>query len=136
MRSVWKWSVAPATVHQQLKCPLRQVSQSFQETCTLVMLCPTLKNISIKSPGKFWQVGFSRSTKRFVQLGRLDQPRQFAETRNFPFRFHVMVWGAQQPTWLENLPQAEQVAEIKEWFAAVSTRYSGENAPRISGSGE
>jgi len=36
---------------------------------------------------------------------------------------HVMVWGNQQPEWMENLPPAEQRAEIEEWFAAVAQRY-------------
>lgn len=82
--------------------------------------------VTPENSGKWASVEVQRDSFNWAAL---DQARQFAKTRNFPFRFHVMVWGAQQPTWLENLPQAEQVAEIKEWFAAVSTRYSGENAP-------
>lgn len=82
--------------------------------------------VTPENSGKWASVEVQRDS---FNWGALDQARQFAKTHNFPFRFHVMVWGAQQPTWLENLPQAEQVAEIKEWFAAVSTRYSGENAP-------
>ncbi len=61
--------------------------------------------------------------------GPLDEARQFAKDNGFPFRFHVMVWGSQQPSWLEALPPTEQLAEIREWFEAVSTRYSGEDAP-------
>jgi endo-1,4-beta-xylanase len=34
-----------------------------------------------------------------------------------------MVWGNQQPEWMETLPPAEQRAEIEEWFAAVAQRY-------------
>lgn len=82
--------------------------------------------VTPENSGKWASVEVQRDSFNWAAL---DQARQFAKTHNFPFRFHVMVWGAQQPTWLENLPQAEQVAEIKEWFAAVSTRYSGENAP-------
>ncbi|WP_421795987.1 endo-1,4-beta-xylanase [Haliscomenobacter sp.] len=82
--------------------------------------------VTPENSGKWASVEVQRDSFNWAAL---DQARQFAKTNNFPFRFHVMVWGAQQPTWLENLPQAEQVAEIKEWFAAVSTRYSGENAP-------
>ena len=34
-----------------------------------------------------------------------------------------MVWGNQQPEWMETLPPAEQREEIEEWFAAVAQRY-------------
>ncbi|WP_373550052.1 endo-1,4-beta-xylanase [Haliscomenobacter sp.] len=82
--------------------------------------------VTPENSGKWASVEVQRDSFNWTAL---DQARQFAKNQNFPFRFHVMVWGAQQPAWLENLPQAEQVEEIKEWFAAVSTRYSGENAP-------
>ncbi|UOQ64269.1 hypothetical protein [Hymenobacter volaticus] len=31
--------------------------------------------------------------------------------------------GQQQPLWIEDLPAAEQLMEINEWFAAVAARY-------------
>ena len=36
---------------------------------------------------------------------------------------HTLVWGNQQPGWIEALPPAEQLTEIEEWFAAVAARY-------------
>ena len=36
---------------------------------------------------------------------------------------HTLIWGNQQPAWIEALPPAEQLDEIKEWFAAVAARY-------------
>jgi len=82
--------------------------------------------VTPENSGKWASVEVQRDSFNWAAL---DQARQFAKSNNFPFRFHVMVWGAQQPTWLESLSQAEQVEELKEWFVAVSTRYSGENAP-------
>ncbi|HEY0504783.1 MAG TPA: endo-1,4-beta-xylanase [Lysobacter sp.] len=53
----------------------------------------------------------------------LDAAYQFARQHGFPFQMHVMVWGNQQPEWMEKLPVAEQREEIEEWFAAVAQRY-------------
>ena len=52
----------------------------------------------------------------------LDQAVQLAEDNGFPFRFHVLLWGSQQPDWIEELPAAEQLEEIRQWFEAVSQR--------------
>jgi endo-1,4-beta-xylanase len=34
-----------------------------------------------------------------------------------------LIWGNQQPAWIETLPPAEQLEEIDEWFAALAERY-------------
>ena len=54
---------------------------------------------------------------------QLDQAYNFAKANGFPFNFHVLLWGNQQPTWMATLPPEEQLAEIKKWFAAVAARY-------------
>src|SRR3954471_6283867 len=53
----------------------------------------------------------------------LDQAYNFAKTNHFPFNFHVLLWGNQQPTWMATLPPDEQLAEIKKWMATVAARY-------------
>lgn len=53
----------------------------------------------------------------------LDAAYQFARSHGFPFQMHVMIWGNQQPEWVETLPPKEQREEIEEWFAAVAQRY-------------
>ena len=53
----------------------------------------------------------------------LDAAYEHAKTNGIPFRFHVLVWGAQQPGWIDSLPQDEQLEEIEEWFRAVAERY-------------
>lgn len=52
-----------------------------------------------------------------------DAAYGFAKEHGFPFHYHVLVWGNQQPEWIEKLPPAEQREEIEEWFAAVAQRY-------------
>lgn len=53
----------------------------------------------------------------------LDDAYRFAQSHGLPFQMHVMVWGNQQPEWMETLPPAEQREEIEEWFSAVAARY-------------
>ena len=53
----------------------------------------------------------------------LDEAYRFAQAHGMPFQMHVMVWGNQQPEWMETLPPAEQREEIEEWFTAVAARY-------------
>jgi endo-1,4-beta-xylanase len=55
----------------------------------------------------------------------LDEALAVAEANEFPFRFHVLLWGSQQPDWIEDLPPEEQLAEIRQWFEAVAERYGG-----------
>jgi len=57
------------------------------------------------------------------QWAGVDEALALAEANGFPFRFHVLVWGSQQPTWIETLPPEEQLAEIRRWFEAVNERY-------------
>ena len=37
---------------------------------------------------------------------------------------HTLIWGNQQPAWIESLPANEQREEIEEWFAAVAAAVS------------
>jgi endo-1,4-beta-xylanase len=36
----------------------------------------------------------------------------------------VLIWGAQQPAWIDTLNPGEQLEEITEWFQAVANRYA------------
>jgi endo-1,4-beta-xylanase len=53
----------------------------------------------------------------------LDAAYNVAKTNHFPFKMHTLIWGNQQPAWIESLPPAEQLEEIEEWFSAVAARY-------------
>lgn len=60
----------------------------------------------------------------------IDAARQFASENNFPFRFHVLVWGRQQPTWLKPLSDAEKVLRVKRWFQNVAEHFNGSSESR------
>ncbi|MBN2425148.1 MAG: carbohydrate binding domain-containing protein, partial [Calditrichaceae bacterium] len=46
----------------------------------------------------------------------LDAAYALAKDNEFPFHFHVLIWGAQQPAWIDTLSPEDQLAEITEWF--------------------
>ena len=64
-------------------------------------------------------------TKDQMNWNDLDNAYALAKDNGFPFMFHVLVWGAQQPSWMddESLTSEEQLAQIQEWYEAVNNRY-------------
>jgi endo-1,4-beta-xylanase len=67
--------------------------------------------------------GSVEGTPNVMNWAELDSSYKLAKDNGFPFKMHTLIWGSQQPTWLESLSPAEQLSEIKEWFAAVAQRY-------------
>ncbi|MCW8850165.1 MAG: endo-1,4-beta-xylanase, partial [Melioribacteraceae bacterium] len=67
--------------------------------------------------------GSVEGTRDNMNWGGLDAAYSLAKDNDFPFNFHVLLWGAQQPSWINDLTQEEQLAEIREWFEAVAERY-------------
>ena len=53
----------------------------------------------------------------------LDLAYNFAKTNNFPFKHHTLIWGSQQPSWIETLRAEEQLAEIEEMIQTYCERY-------------
>jgi endo-1,4-beta-xylanase len=76
--------------------------------------------VTPENAGKWGSV---EGTRDVMNWAPLDAAYNYAQNNGFPFRFHVLVWGNQQPAWIENLPTDEQLDEIEEWFNAVATRY-------------
>jgi endo-1,4-beta-xylanase len=74
-------------------------------------------------PGNSGKWGWVERTRDTMSWTDLDNAYNFAKENGYPFCFHILVWGAQQPTWMRTLSSAEQLDEIKEWFAAVAERY-------------
>ncbi len=76
--------------------------------------------ITPENAGKWGSVEGSRDNMNWSQL---DEAYNLAKSKGYPFRFHVLVWGAQQPTWMNSLSASAQLEEIVEWFQAVADRY-------------
>lgn len=67
--------------------------------------------------------GSVEGTRNQMNWGSASTAYDFAKSKGFKFRYHVLVWGNQQPNWIEDLEPTEQLEEIEEWFAAVAAQY-------------
>lgn len=69
--------------------------------------------------------GSVEGTRDQMNWSGLDNAYDLARDNGWPFRFHVLVWGNQQPSWMAELSEnpEEQLQEIEEWFNAVANRY-------------
>jgi endo-1,4-beta-xylanase len=74
-------------------------------------------------PGNAGKWGSVESARDSMNWTNLDNCYDFAKAGGYPFMFHVLVWGSQQPSWVTTLSASDQLDEIKEWFQAVATRY-------------
>jgi endo-1,4-beta-xylanase len=76
--------------------------------------------VTPENAGKWGSVEKYRDNMSWANL---DAAYRAAKDHNMPFRMHVLVWGNQQPSWIENLSLTEKREEIQEWFEAVAARY-------------
>ncbi|HTV17761.1 MAG TPA: endo-1,4-beta-xylanase [Polyangiaceae bacterium] len=76
--------------------------------------------VTPENAGKWGSVERDRDVMDFTQL---DEAYEFARDNGLPFKLHTLIWGNQQPAWIETLPPEEQLEEIDEWFAALAARY-------------
>jgi endo-1,4-beta-xylanase len=78
--------------------------------------------VSPENAGKWGSVEGVRDNMNWTGL---DAAYALAKDNDFPFHFHVLIWGAQQPGWIDDdtLTTADQLEEITEWFQEVANRY-------------
>lgn len=76
--------------------------------------------VTPENAGKWGSV---ESTRNVMNWAQLDAAYKLAKDNGFYYKHHVLLWGNQQPAWIENLSNEDQLKEIKEWFAAVANRY-------------
>jgi endo-1,4-beta-xylanase len=63
-------------------------------------------------------------TRDQYSWNNLDVAYNFARSNGFKFKMHTLVWGSQEPSWVRNLSQSEQRAEVEEWIRDFGNRYS------------
>lgn len=76
--------------------------------------------VTPENDGKWASV---EGTRDQMNWAGLDAAYALAKDNGLSYRHHVLVWGAQQPAWISDLPPNEQLEEIREWFEAVAERY-------------
>ena len=85
--------------------------------------------VTPENAGKWGSVEAERGVYDFSGI---DTIRAYAARNNFPFRYHVLLWGNQQPAWLRPLTDEEKVASIRAWFAAVADHFDGSSDARAT----
>ena len=76
--------------------------------------------ITPENEGKWGQVEPNRDQYNWAGL---DAAYNYAQQNNIPFKQHTFIWGAQAPSWINNLSASEQAAEIEEWIRDFCARY-------------
>ncbi len=76
--------------------------------------------ITPENEGKWGSV---EGTKDQMNWSGLDRVHDYAKQHNIPFKQHNFVWGAQQPSWIAGLSQADQRAQVEEWIRLFCERY-------------
>ena len=69
--------------------------------------------ITPENEGKWGSV---EGTRDNYNWGPLDRIYEYARQHDIPVKAHTLVWGSQQPGWIDGLSAAEQRAEIEEWI--------------------
>ncbi len=76
--------------------------------------------VTAENAGKWGEVEFPKDS---MNWDTLDASYAFAKENGLPYKFHTLVWGQQQPPWMDDLTAPEQLAEIEEWYDLVAERY-------------
>ncbi|HLO61272.1 MAG TPA: endo-1,4-beta-xylanase [Bacteroidales bacterium] len=69
--------------------------------------------------------GSAEPRRDAMNWSEMDVAYNLAESKGFAFKEHTLIWGNQQPGWMESLDSASQREEIEEWFSLVAARYPG-----------
>ncbi len=76
--------------------------------------------VTPENAGKWGSVETERDN---MDWSALDNAYSYAQSNDFPFKQHTLVWGQQQPGWIDGLTADEQKAEVEEWIKAYCERY-------------
>ena len=76
--------------------------------------------VTAENGGKW---GTAEPQRDVFNWAQSDEAYALAKANGFPFKWHTLIWGNQQPAWIESLSTAEQREEIEEWYAAIAARY-------------
>nr|pir endo-1,4-beta-xylanase (EC 3.2.1.8) B - Pseudomonas fluorescens subsp. cellulosa [Cellvibrio japonicus]CAA38389.1 Xylanase B [Cellvibrio japonicus] len=67
--------------------------------------------------------GSVEGTRNVYNWAPLDRIYAYARQNNIPVKAHTFVWGAQSPSWLNNLSGPEVAVEIEQWIRDYCARY-------------
>ncbi|UUZ82336.1 endo-1,4-beta-xylanase [Paenibacillus sp. P26] len=67
--------------------------------------------------------GSVEGSRNSMNWSNADLIYNYSRTNGIPFKFHTLVWGSQEPTWIDSLSAADQKAEVTEWIQSAGQRY-------------
>lgn len=75
-----------------------------------------------ENEGKWASVGNTTDSTRWNWTG-LDNLYKYTRDNNMPFKNHTLVWGAQQPSWINDLTPDKQLEYIETYIRMTAERY-------------
>jgi endo-1,4-beta-xylanase len=81
----------------------------------------TLWNQITPENGGKW--GSVEGTKDVMSWGNMDMVYNYARTKGIPVKFHTLIWGNQQPSWIASLPADQQLVQVEDWIKLIAARY-------------
>ena len=78
--------------------------------------------ITPENEGKWASVGTSLDTTQWNWSG-VENLYNYAKSNNLIFKFHTLIWGGQQPSWINNLSPEQQLMYIETWMRQVGQRF-------------
>jgi len=77
--------------------------------------------VTPENAGKWASAEGTRGTFTFAQAHQAEAAAR--ATPGGVFKWHVLFWGNQQPTWIYDLPPDQQLDEIHKWLAAIAADF-------------
>jgi GH35 family endo-1,4-beta-xylanase len=110
--------------------PLAYKQSKFVGNVYSVAQAPNFKSywnqVIPENAGKWGSVEATRDVYNWTDL---DNAYNLAKNNGFPFMFHVLVWGNQQPLFmsdadsLASMTPEQQLEQVTQWFDSVAGRY-------------
>lgn len=69
--------------------------------------------------------GSVEGTRNTMNWSQADTAYNYAKTNGFPFKFHTLIWGSQEPSWISGLSAVDQKSEVTQWINAAAQKYGG-----------
>ncbi len=78
--------------------------------------------VTPENAGKWGNVASSQDTNSW-NWSTLDFIYNYAVSHNYPFKFHNLVWGQTQPSWITSLNATQQAEYVEAWIRLAGKRY-------------
>ncbi|MGD0339126.1 MAG: endo-1,4-beta-xylanase [Bacteroidota bacterium] len=75
------------------------------------------------TPGNAGKWMYVEPQRGVYSWSTLDIMYQYCIQRGVPFKYHCLIWAAQQPAWITTLDSASQAHEVEEFIRLVGERY-------------